>query len=153
MERERKAKPSLLWKSNTRGMLEVWRWQGDSLCSPYPGCSHVRVGQGDCPSLLQAEGRKVGWWVWQLAGCSLPIASAAFMHGFLAASVRASCYPLAFHRRWLDHTWKGFQGRVALQAFSCHVGVKPWTLLGYSITLMNSRQAGCIWLGMFLWQF
>lgn len=85
------------------------------------------------------------------AGWLLPgLARAAVTHGFLAASTRASRYPFASHRRWLGCTWKGFQGCSALQAFACHAGVKPWTLFSNSITLINSRQAGCIWLGMFL---
>lgn len=51
---------------------------------------------------------------------------------------------------WVAHGWKGFQGCRALQAFACHVGVKPWTLFSSSVTLIKSRQAGRIWLGMFL---
>lgn len=86
------------------------------------------------------------------SGLVAPWLSQSCLHAwfFLAASTRASRCPFASHRRWLGCTWKGFQGCRALQAFAGHVGVKTWTLFGNSNTLMNSRQAGCIWLGMFL---
>lgn len=59
-------------------------------------------------------------------------------------------YLLPIKSGWVAHGWKGFQGCRALQAFACHVGVKPWTLFSSSVTLIKSRQAGRIWLGMFL---
>lgn len=59
-------------------------------------------------------------------------------------------YLLPIKSGWVAHGWKGFQGCRALQAFACHVGVKPWTLFSSSVTLIKSRQAGRIWLGMLL---
>lgn len=130
---------------NTGGMLEMWRREGvPSPFAPHPLAVTVCERDGQQPYSSAGRGWE-GWLVHLEAGWSFPgLARAAFTHVLLSASMRASC------RRWLGCTWKGFQGCIALQAFACHVGVKPWTLFSNSITLINSRQAGFIWLGMFL---
>lgn len=140
-----------LWKSNTRGMLEVWRWE--AVHSPFaPRPLSGTACEWDRVTAIVFCGQRVGRLLGGFGSCLVAswLSQSCLHAGFLAACMRASCCPLASHRRWLGCTWKGFQGCRALQAFACHVGVKPWTLFNNSITLINIRQAGCIWLGVFL---
>lgn len=101
---------------------ECWRC-GDGVLppfAPHPLAVTVQVGWGNSCTLWGRgwEGRLVdleaGW---------LPPGLAAFRHGVLAAGTKSSCYPSKTAGLCV---WKGFRGCIALQAFACHLGVKPW---------------------------